>query len=333
MSKVVSIITPAYNSERYLERLLASVLYQTYQDFEFFIVNDGSTDATEQIALEWAQLFTERGIFYNIVNKENGHQASCIDTALKLIEGEYFCWPDSDDWFTLDSLHKRVVAFERHPEVAIITCNVYQMEDADPPRFLGFGVNADNRVQVAAPEQYDFALHMKGRWNPGFHMIRFSAFLAAIPSRSIFTGANGAQNVQIMLPVYQHGMSMFLDEPLFWVLGRPDSHSGRRYADYRKWKHFEREIMTIFIETLDHMCIDDMERAKAKKTVEATFAFRLYDRSVLERQWSEARTALSRYVKLERPGSAVYLKLVMNSFAITRTIVLFINKQIRLKGD
>lgn len=61
---LVSLITPCYNGEKYLERFLDSVLAQTYDNIEFILVNDGSTDDTEKIALSYQEKFADRGYIY-----------------------------------------------------------------------------------------------------------------------------------------------------------------------------------------------------------------------------------------------------------------------------
>ena len=55
MTKLVSIITPCYNGERYLDRYFNSLLEQTYPSVELIFVNDGSTDNTEKIAMEYGR--------------------------------------------------------------------------------------------------------------------------------------------------------------------------------------------------------------------------------------------------------------------------------------
>lgn len=58
---LVSILTPCYNSQDYLERYLDSILKQTYSNLELIIINDGSQDRTEEIALSYIDVFQERG--------------------------------------------------------------------------------------------------------------------------------------------------------------------------------------------------------------------------------------------------------------------------------
>ena len=92
--KKVSIIIPAFNVGEYLERCLNSVLNQTYKNIEVFIVNDGSIDNTEEIALKYCNKYDN----FNYIKKENGGVSSARNMALERATGEYIAFIDSDDW-------------------------------------------------------------------------------------------------------------------------------------------------------------------------------------------------------------------------------------------
>ena len=64
MNPLVSIITPCYNGEKFLERFLDSVLNQTYENIELILVNDGSTDKTDDIANKYKNTFDDRDYAY-----------------------------------------------------------------------------------------------------------------------------------------------------------------------------------------------------------------------------------------------------------------------------
>ena len=102
MSLQLSIGVPSYNVESYLEHDLA-----TYADprleglVEVIVVNDGSTDATHQIA----QGFVDRmpGVF-RLIDKPNGGHGSAVNAAMAAARGRYFRVIDADDWATTDAL-------------------------------------------------------------------------------------------------------------------------------------------------------------------------------------------------------------------------------------
>ena len=95
MNKVLSLIVPVYNMEKYLEKCLASVLVPEKAGcYEVIIVNDGSTDSSINIARKYETMYPS--IFF-VVDKENGGYGSCFNIGIKIATGKYFKMLDSDD--------------------------------------------------------------------------------------------------------------------------------------------------------------------------------------------------------------------------------------------
>lgn len=90
----LSVIVPVYNVEEYLEKCLNSILSQSFTDYELILVNDGSTDASKKICLNFANL--DSRIVY--LEKENGGLSSARNMGLTYAKGEYISFIDSDDW-------------------------------------------------------------------------------------------------------------------------------------------------------------------------------------------------------------------------------------------
>lgn len=98
----LSIIVPVYNVAEYLERCLNSLINQTLNEIEIICVNDGSTDNSLCILEKFAGL-DER---IKIINQKNKGLSGARNTGIKLIQGEYFGFLDSDDWVDLDYFEK-----------------------------------------------------------------------------------------------------------------------------------------------------------------------------------------------------------------------------------
>jgi glycosyltransferase involved in cell wall biosynthesis len=92
-NSLVSIITPCYNQAQYLDEALQSVLEQTYSNWECIVVNDGSTDCTDEIALAWCKK-DDRFIY---IKKENGGLSSARNSGIERARGDYLQFLDSDD--------------------------------------------------------------------------------------------------------------------------------------------------------------------------------------------------------------------------------------------
>ena len=98
----LSIIVPVYNVAEYLERCLNSLINQTLNEIEIICVNDGSTDNSLCILKKFAEL--DKRI--KIINQKNKGLSGARNTGIKLVQGEYFGFLDSDDWVDLDYFEK-----------------------------------------------------------------------------------------------------------------------------------------------------------------------------------------------------------------------------------
>lgn len=90
----ISIIIPVYNVEKYLRRCLDSVLNQTFSDWEAICVNDGSPDNSAKILEEYAA----RDERFKIITKENGGLSDARNAGMKVAEGDFILFLDSDDF-------------------------------------------------------------------------------------------------------------------------------------------------------------------------------------------------------------------------------------------
>ena len=102
---VVSIIIPAYNSEKFIRRCLDSVVNQIYKNIEIIVVDDASTDNTEKIIKEYAEKDNRIRPFYS---SENKGVSFSRNIGLKASTGEYIMFVDSDDELTKDAIRRMV---------------------------------------------------------------------------------------------------------------------------------------------------------------------------------------------------------------------------------
>lgn len=107
----VSVIVPVYNVEQYLPQCLDSLVNQTLQDIEIIIVNDGSTDNSQEIINNYIKRYPKK--IKNYI-KENGGLGSARNYGLKHAIGKYTSFVDSDDWLDLNALELMYKALEKH---------------------------------------------------------------------------------------------------------------------------------------------------------------------------------------------------------------------------
>lgn len=110
MSLAVTVFTPTYNRAYIMEKLYRSLQRQTCKDFEWLIVDDGSSDNTEEVVRGWRQ--EENGFAIRYYKKENGGKCRAINYGVDLAEGRLFFNVDSDDYLTDDAVEK-VIRWER----------------------------------------------------------------------------------------------------------------------------------------------------------------------------------------------------------------------------
>lgn len=103
-SSNITIFTPTYNRKDLIERLYQSLLQQTQKNFEWLVVDDGSTDDTEKI---FEQLLSEQKPFsIRYIKQENGGKHRAINNGIKKASGELFFIVDSDDYLTENAVEK-----------------------------------------------------------------------------------------------------------------------------------------------------------------------------------------------------------------------------------
>ena len=106
-----------YNGERYLHEAVESILNQTFSDFEFIIIDDGSTDTTWKILNEYAQ---KDNRIILIKNNNNIGITRSLNKGLKVAKSQYIARMDADDVSLPDRLLKQITFMEAHPEIGVL---------------------------------------------------------------------------------------------------------------------------------------------------------------------------------------------------------------------
>lgn len=249
---LVSIITPCYNSEKYLIRYIENILNQTYDNIQLIFINDGSTDATEKIIKDYTPVLERKGCKVTYQYQENRGLGGAVNTGLKLVEGEFFTWCDSDNFFTDDYVQTKITYFLEHPEYAVVRCDGYTVVDPDiytPVALMSVGHNDE-----ANPNCF-YNMLLCENYHFGCAMVRTKEFDVVNPQREIYESREG-QNYQILLPVYYHYKTGYIDKPMFYCVIRNDSISNsaitrgnraliNQLEEYRMIIHKTIEFMNI----------------------------------------------------------------------------------------
>ncbi len=140
----VSIILPVYNAEKFLDENLLSILNQSFEDFEFIIINDESKDKSAEIIQRYAEK-DKRIIFLN--NEKNMGCVKTRNKGLKLARGEYIAVMDPDDVCLTDRFKIQVDYLDRHPEIFLIGGSAIVIDEEG--NRMGILLKEDNPEKIA----------------------------------------------------------------------------------------------------------------------------------------------------------------------------------------
>ncbi|TAH21447.1 MAG: glycosyltransferase family 2 protein [Cytophagales bacterium] len=149
MSPLFSIVIPTYNRAHLIVPTLQSVLHQTFRDFEILVIDDGSTDETEDVV----EINFPNQSKIKYIRKKNEERSVARNTGFHLAKGEYVVFFDSDDIMLPHYLHTLHKAIEEHPN-----CNFFATKyqiDTD-------SVISTNEIASLKEGFYDYQLLLKG---------------------------------------------------------------------------------------------------------------------------------------------------------------------------
>lgn len=121
---MVTIITPVFNAEKYLNHCIQSVLDQTHSDWELIIVNDGSVDLSKDIILS----YSDPRIRY--FEQSNSGVSVARNVGLRNMKGNFFCFLDADDALPPESLSSRMKVFDENPSIDFLDGIVLKMNSS-----------------------------------------------------------------------------------------------------------------------------------------------------------------------------------------------------------
>ena len=237
---LVSVITPVFNGERYVSRLLQSVLDQTYPHVEMILVDDGSEDGTVLAAERYGDAFARRGWRYEIVRAPHKNASAALNRGLPLVRGTYLIWPDGDDRLTPESIELRVRFLLGNPSYNCVRSLSSYFDDK-----TGLPLQREERQGDLTKELLFWdVLEAKTFVCCGCYMLKTRPFFEIYPDRRIPEYDVG-QNFQMLLPfLYRHPCPTIRRE-LYEVAVRDGSSSRRNLTEkerIRRCKAFEQLV-------------------------------------------------------------------------------------------
>lgn len=160
---LISVIIPANNAEKYIERCIRSVQIQTYENIEIIVVNDGSKDGT----LEILKRLQEKEQRIKIINKNNEGVSQARNDGIDSSIGKYLYFIDSDDYIEKDmieKLHKYLLCNECELSVCGFS-NVFDDLESRPYTIYSDYIKLDRQEYLKKMSEYLYSVYFGALWN------------------------------------------------------------------------------------------------------------------------------------------------------------------------
>lgn len=237
---MVSIVMPAYNSAKYIDAAIQSVLHQTFSDWELIIIDDCSNDETFNIASSYANL--DKRI--NVLHNDNNIGVSSSRTkGVSLATGEWIAFLDSDDLWRYDKLEKQF-SFAMSSDAILIYTGSSFIDELNKP--------LDYTMHV--PARVNYANLLKGNVIPCSSVMIMRSVMQRYPMAGDYMHEDYTCWLQFLRDFpYAFG----IDEPLLTYRISRTSKSSKRYRSakmlFNSYRHIGYNPIHAFLLTLQYM--------------------------------------------------------------------------------
>lgn len=239
MEYILSILLPTYNTEKYLERCIDSLLDERInRQVEIIIVNDGSTDNSLTIARSYEQIYP----FIVVVDKPNGGHGSTINKGIEIAKGKYFRVLDSDDWFETEQFVQYVEQLKLIESDMIVTWGYFDYVYKDKRSSYTIW-ECDSFIEYN--KVYDFnTFDFQGKFVVMAQLTYLTSVLKQIPQK-ILENTFYVDNEFLLYPILNVNTITFLDYYIYhYFIGRPEQSINKKTLK-RNIDHCERVAISI----------------------------------------------------------------------------------------
>jgi len=224
MEGLISIIVPVYNVEQYLEKCVKSIINQTYKTIEIILVDDGSTDNSGKICEE----LKEKDERIKVIHKENGGLSDARNVGLKIANGVYIGFVDSDDYIKEDMFETLYNLNKKHnSEISIVSYYEYYNDKLISVR-KSEGVKEYDKIEAMREILIDQNIQSYA-WNKLFKKELFDGL--EFPTNKNF------EDIATTLLLFERANKVvLLEDPKYCYVRRADSIVGKR--NYKTYKDY-----------------------------------------------------------------------------------------------
>lgn len=254
MNNLISVIMPAYNAELFIGEAIESILNQTFTNYEFIIINDGSNDSTEKII----KRYKDTRIKY-IKNKINLGLSETLNRGIDLATGNYIARMDADDISFPDRLTKQVTFLSNNPDYGVVGCMYIVLDEKRKPFEIG---GMDYRTD----EEIKLALFSNNVFLHGETMFRRELLENILNPYN--TKYNPCEDYKLWIILSKKTKFYILEDILYQYMINPNSMSGTRWFEMKEMiKKIGKEWQSVNgLPTITHqMFVTFFKAGKRKK--------------------------------------------------------------------
>lgn len=234
----VSVIIPTYNCSQYISEAIESVLNQSFQAFELIIVNDGSTDRTDEVIKKYLDSFPDK---IKYIKQENKGHAAARNTGIKASGGEFIAFLDADDLWLPNKLAAQILVFDKNPDVGLVHTNCYGFGGPGGTYLGRYWMTPE---QIQKHSGYIFFEHY-------FRTIRITTSTVMIRKKCLDEvglfdenlSRLGSEDRELFLRILWKYHAVYIDKPLGKYRDRSDS-SGQNHEKMIKGQKYVYEKIT-----------------------------------------------------------------------------------------
>jgi glycosyltransferase involved in cell wall biosynthesis len=219
-----TVLTPTYNRIHLLPRLYGSLLAQTSKNFEWLIVDDGSTDSTEQVVQSWIK---ENKLMIKYMKKENGGKHTALNLGVKSIETELIFLLDSDDYLVENAIERVYFYFEKHKSTKNICGITFHRINSNGKISGG---HFPEKEQIASYPEFQV-----NTWHGDTAQIFYSSILSEFPFPEFKGGKKCVSEDIVWIPMGLKYKTVYVSEALTVSEYQKDglTRNSRKVLNYR----------------------------------------------------------------------------------------------------
>lgn len=307
--KKVSILTPCYNGEKYLDVYFNSLLSQTVTDCELIFMDDGSTDHTRDKFNLYKPLLERKGFDVKYYYHKNMGLGFTIAEGIKYVTGQYLVWPDCDDILFDNFIEEKLRFLESNINYGVVRSEgIIVDENALDVRIRYVSKKNPQRNKSNLFEEYLLGDGENAWLMPLSFMIRMSAFDEVNPDRYIY-GTRYGQDWQMLLPLLYRYPCGYIDVPLFKYVLRKGSLSNTNNNQFEHQLSKQINYEEIIKRTLTVIRMDD--KKKWEERVHQRYLTFFMDICFMHMKKNEMKKYYNEYRKLFGPDMKYMIKCVL----------------------